>query len=64
MDVKNEQRSVIKFCCWLNKSEVETVKVMHEAYTDEEWLGDSTIFHWHKAFSKGRETTALLPCVG
>ncbi len=32
-------------------------------YTDKEQLGDSTIFHWHKAFSEGRETTAFLPHV-
>ncbi len=37
----------------------ETVKLMHKAYT-EEWLGHSTILHWHKAFPEGRETTALL----
>ncbi len=48
----------------LENSAVETVKFMHEAYTDEERLGDSTIFHWHTAFSKGRETIALLPHVG
>ncbi len=45
MDVKNEQRSTIKFCCRLKKSVVETVKLMHEMYTDEERLGDSTILH-------------------
>ncbi len=64
IDVKNEQRSAMKFCCQLKESVVETVKLMHEAYTDEEWLGDLTIFHWHKAFSKGREITALFPHVG
>ncbi len=64
MDVKNEQRSAIKFCCRLRKSTVETVKLMHEADTDEEQLGDFTIFHWHKALFKGRETAALLPHVG
>ncbi len=36
MDVKNEWRRVIKFCCRLKKCAVETVKLMHEAYTDEE----------------------------
>ncbi len=45
MDVKNEHRSVIKFCCWLKKSAMETVKFMYEAYTNEEWLGDLTIFN-------------------
>ncbi len=64
MDVKNGQRSAIKFCCWLKKSAVHTVKLMHKVYTDEEWLGDLTIFHWHKAFSGGREPTALFPHVG
>ncbi len=37
---------------------------MQEVYTDEEWLGDLTIFLWHKAFSEGWETTALLLHVG
>ncbi len=64
MDLKNEQKSAIKFCCWLRKSAAESAMLMYEAYTDEEWLGDSTIFHWYKAFTKGRETTALLPYVG
>ncbi len=36
--------------------------MMHEAYTDEEQLGDTTIFHWHKA-SNGKETAVLLPHV-
>ncbi len=31
MDVKNEQRSAIKFCHWLKKSAVETVKLVHKA---------------------------------
>ncbi len=64
MDLKNEQRSVINFCCWLKISVAETVKLMHGTYTDDEWLGDSTIFCWRKAFSKGRETASLLPHVG
>ncbi len=63
MDVKNEQRNAIKFCYQLKKSAAETVKLMHVAHTDEEWLGDSTIFRWRKKFSKDRETTALLPHV-
>ncbi len=39
------------------------MKLQHEAYTEEKCLGDSTILYGHKAFSKGRETTALLPYV-
>ncbi len=64
MNLKNEQRSAIKFCCWLKNSAVETVKLMHKAYTDEKSLGDLTIFHWHNVFSEGSETAALLPHVG
>ncbi len=64
MDVKNEQRSTMKFCCWLKKSAVETMKLMHESYTNEERLKDSTTYYRHKAFSKGRETVPLLPYVG
>ncbi len=40
MDVINEQISAIKFYCWLKKSAVETVKLMYEVYTDDDWLGD------------------------
>ncbi len=43
---------------------METVMLMHEAYTDKERLGDSTIFCWHKAFSEDRETVVLLPHIG
>ncbi len=64
IDVKNEQEIAIKFCCWLKKSAAETVKLVHKANTDERWFGDSSISHWHKAFSKGRETVALLPHAG
>ncbi len=56
--MNKEVRSVFK------KRAAETVKLMHEVYTDEEQLGDSTIFHWHKPFPKGRETAALLPHTG
>ncbi len=45
MDVKNERGSAIKFCCRLTKSAVETAKLMHKVYSDEEQLGDLTIFH-------------------
>ncbi len=64
MDAKSEQRSVIKFCRQLKKSAVQTVKLMHEAHTDEEWFGDSIVFHRHKAFSEGIKTDALLSHVG
>ncbi len=64
MDVKNEWRSAIKFCCLLKKFPVETVKLIHEAYIDEEQLEDLAIFHWCKAFFKGWKTTALLLHVG
>ncbi len=63
MDVKNEQISEKKFCRRLKKSAAETAKLMQKAYTDEECLGDLTMFHWHKVFSKGKETTALFPPV-
>ncbi len=63
MDSKNERRSVIKFWCLLKKSAARTVKLMHEAYIDEEKLGDLTILQWHKAFFKSREIAALLPRV-
>ncbi len=49
---------------WLKISAVETLKLMHNAYTDEEQLGDSTFFHWHKTFFKGRDIVALLPHIG
>ncbi len=41
MDAKNEQRSAIRVCCRSRKPAMETMKLMHKAYTDEERLGDS-----------------------
>ncbi len=64
INVKKEQSSAIKFCCLLKKSVMETVNLMPEVCTDKEWLTDPTIFHQHnKAFSEGRETSALLVAV-
>ncbi len=51
------KRIAIKFCSPLNKSVAKTVKLMHKAYTDEEWLGvvvrnsiniiDTWYCHWN-----------------
>ncbi len=55
MDVKNERRNMIKCCRWLKKSPAETGKLMHKAHNAEKWLGDSTVYHWHKACSKAEK---------
>jgi len=54
MDVKEEQRVAIKFCCKVNFSATKTG-------TDSEGLRDAalsrkTIFEWHKWFWEGRES--------
>ncbi len=64
MDVKNEQKNVIKIFFQLMKSAAGAVKLMHKTYIVKEWLRGLRIFHWHKAYSEGRETTALIPHVG
>ncbi len=40
------------------------VKFMQEAYTDEEQLGYSTIFHRHKACFESGEIAVWLPHIG
>ncbi len=60
MDIRNEQRAVIKFCIRLNKSGAEKVTLFHQAYQNK-YLERSTIFRWHHAFIEGRNLAALTP---
>ena len=54
MDVKEEQRVAIKFCCKVDFSATKTVELIHKAYGDAA-LSRTTIFEWHKRFREGRE---------
>jgi hypothetical protein len=69
MDVKEEQRVAIQFCCKVDFSATKTVELIQKAYSDaalsrttiSEWhseaaLSRTTIFEWHKQFPKGRES--------
>jgi transposase len=55
MDVKEEQRVAIKFCCKVDFSSTKTVELMQKAYGDEA-LSRTTIFEWHKRFREGGES--------
>ena len=55
MDVKEEQRVAIKFCCKADFSATETVELIQKAYCDAA-LSRTTIFGWHKRFREGRES--------
>jgi len=55
MDVKEEQRLVIKFCCKVNFSATKTVELIQKAYSDAA-LSRTTIFEWHTQFQEGRES--------
>ena len=55
MDVKEEQRVGIKFCCKINFSATKTVELIQKAYGDAA-LSRKTIFEWHKRFREGRES--------
>ena len=49
MDVKEEQRVAIKFCCEVDFSSTKTVELIQKAYSDAA-LSRTTIFEWHKRF--------------
>jgi len=55
MDVKEEQRVAINFCCKVDFSATETVELIQKAYCDAA-LSRTTIFEWHKRFREGRES--------
>ena len=52
MDVKEEQRVVIKFFCKVDFSATKTVEIIHKDYSDAA-LSRKTIFEWHKRVSRG-----------
>ena len=54
MDVKEEKRVAIKFCCKVDFSATQTVELIQKAYGDAV-LSRTTIFEWHKWFREGRE---------
>jgi transposase len=55
MDVKEEQRVAIKFCCKVDFSVTKTVELIQKAYGDAA-LSRTTTFEWHKRFREGRES--------
>jgi len=52
MNVKEEQRVVIKFCCKFDFSATNTVELIQKACGDAA-LSRTTIFEWHKTLSRG-----------
>ncbi len=59
MDIKIEQRCMIKFCERLGKSVTETIKIMKEAYQDE-CMNNWTIYQWHKEILHGRKSASII----
>ena len=55
MDVKEEQRMAVKFCCKVDFSTTKAVELIQKAYGDAA-LSRTTIFEWHKRFREGRES--------
>ena len=63
MDVKEEQRVAMKFCCKVDFSDTKTVELIQKAYGDAA-LSRTTIFEWHKRFREGRESVKDDECSG
>jgi len=55
MDVKEDQRVAIKFCCKVDFSGTKTVELIQKAYGGAV-SSRTTIFEWHKRFREGRES--------
>jgi hypothetical protein len=55
MDVKEERRVAIKFCCKVDFSATKTGTDYGDAA-----LSRTTIFEWHKRFREGRESVELM----
>ena len=55
MDVQEEQRVAIKFCCKVDFSATKPVELIQKAYGDAA-LSRTTIFEWHKRFREGKES--------
>jgi len=55
MNVKEEQRVAIKFCCKVDFSTTKTVELIQKVYGNAA-LSRTTIFEWHKRFREGRES--------
>jgi len=53
MDVQEEQRVAIKFCCKVDFSATKTVELIQKGY-DDAALSRTTIFEWQKRFREGR----------
>lgn len=62
-DLKNEMRFDVRFGRHLGKSASETLDKIKTAYK-EDFLSDSTIFWWHKAFPEGHESAELISPTG
>ena len=55
MEVKEEQRVTIQFCCKVDFSVTKTVELIQKAYGDAA-LSRTLIFDWPKRFGEGRES--------
>jgi len=55
LDVKEEQRVAIKFCCKVDFSATKTAELIQKAHSDAA-LSRTTNFEGHKRFREGRES--------
>ena len=63
MDKKIEQRVCLKFCVSNGITATESLKMLQKCF-GESILSRTQIFEWHKAFSKGRDSTHCGSCFG
>jgi hypothetical protein len=52
--LKIEQRSVIKLCVKLKKTDIETFEML-KSVSCEKCLSRASVFAWHKKFKEGQE---------
>lgn len=58
-----DQRICIKFCCKLELSSAETIRMINKAFKDDS-MSDSNIKVWYKRFKDGRESVNSEPRSG
>ncbi len=58
-DIKMEQYALICFFVWKGKILSETIDELCNVYTKDELMLAPTIYQWHEAYQKGRQSFTL-----